>query len=168
MGLGFVVTIIERYNAWPAPIRRKYRPGNVRMLVTFLFFHLGCLTLPFLIFRNVGVSAESHLVTHPNSSVAEVPGLLGCGVMDLRGHREFPKLEISPSDQKTGVKLVYRGQKKLFRPEQLVASVFNHLKRIVAEDSENKLNGINDNYFVLSAPNYFTDVERNALLDAAR
>jgi molecular chaperone DnaK (HSP70) len=48
-----------------------------------------------------------------------------------------------------------------------VAAVLKHLSKIVAEDAENKVNGQN-NYYVLSAPNYFTDVERNALLDAAR
>ena len=53
-------------------------------------------------------------------------------------------------------------------PEQLVAFVLSQLKKIVAEDSENRLNEANSNYYVLSAPNYSTDVERAALLDAAR
>jgi len=132
-----------------------------------LFFWHNHAIMVLYCFRCVGVSAEPHLVTQPNSSVAEVTGLLGVSAIDLRHHREFQKLETSPSDRKTGVKLIYRGQKKIFQPEQLVASVFGHLKKIVAEDSENKLNGQN-NYYVLSAPNYFTDVERNALIDAAR
>jgi molecular chaperone DnaK (HSP70) len=106
-------------------------------------------------------------VTHPNSSVAEITGLLGASSVDLRSHRDFSKLENSSGDPKIGVKLVYQGQKRNFLPEQLVAAVLKHLSKIVAEDAENKVNGQN-NYYVLSAPNYFTDVERNALLDAAR
>ena len=118
--------------------------------------------------RSVGTLAESLLVTQPKSSVAEVTGLLGITSVDLRNHREYPKLNTSPTDQKTGVKLIYREHEKIFHPEQLVAFVLSQLKKIVAEDSENRLNEANSNYYVLSAPNYSTDVERAALLDAAR
>ena len=47
-----------------------------------------------------------------------------------------------------------------------MATVLKNLKKIVEEDAENKISGQN-NFYVLSAPNYLTDAERNALLDAA-
>ncbi len=116
----------------------------------------------------IGASAESQLVTHPNSSVSELIGLLGASMIDLRSHRDFAKLETLPSNPtKMGIKLTYNGQVRTFLPEQLVATVLKQLKKIVTEDAENKINGQN-NFYVLSVPNYFTDVERHALLDAAR
>ncbi len=130
------------------------------------FFDLKMLDESF--FRMVGASAESQLVTHPNSSVSELIGLLGASMIDLRSHRDFAKLETHPSNPtKMGIKLTYNGQVRTFLPEQLVATVLKQLKKIVTEDAENKINGQN-NFYVLSVPNYFTDIERHALLDAAR
>lgn len=105
--------------------------------------------------RMVGASAESQLVTHPNSAVAEVTGLLGASTVDLRDHRDCDKLE------QGRVHLIYAGRQRRFQAEQLVGTVLKHLKKIVPEGPDNSC------YYVLSAPNYFTDAERSALLDAA-
>jgi molecular chaperone DnaK (HSP70) len=114
--------------------------------------------------RLFGASAESQLVTHPKSSVADVTSLLGAKCLNVQGHREASKL--ASSNNNVFLKLLYHGQEKMFLPEQLVGSFLNHLKRIVTDGVEHSVD--QNNYYVLSAPNYFTDVERASLLDAAR
>jgi len=114
--------------------------------------------------RLFGASAESQLVTHPNSSVADITSLLGAKCLNLHNHREFSKLAVSSNN--VFLKLSYQGQEKMFLPEQLVGSFLNHLKKIVMDGVENSID--QNNYYVISAPNYFTDIERGSLLDAAR
>lgn len=114
--------------------------------------------------RLFGASAESQLVTHPKSSVADITSLLGAKCLNLQSHREANKFHSSSNN--VFLKLLYHGQEKMFLPEQLVGSFLNHLKRIVTDGAETSVD--QNNYYVLSAPNYFTDVERSSLLDAAR
>jgi heat shock protein 4 len=56
----------------------------------------------------------------------------------------------------------YQGQSESFVAEQIVAAYLNKLRNIIS------INKLTNNEAVLSVPSYFTQIERKALLDAAR
>lgn len=56
----------------------------------------------------------------------------------------------------------YKGEKRLFQPEQVVAMLLTKLQ------ANYKAMGIGHNDVVISVPSYFTEAERKALLDAAK
>jgi molecular chaperone DnaK (HSP70) len=65
-------------------------------------------------------------------------------------------------DNKTAFEVTYRSEKKVFVPEQIVAMMLQKFKQIV------RRGGVQHNDFVLSVPTYYTDIERKAVLDAAK
>lgn len=56
----------------------------------------------------------------------------------------------------------YKGEKKTFQPEQVVAMLLQKLQ------ASYKKIGVGHNDMVISVPSYFTEAERKALLDAAK
>ena len=63
-----------------------------------------------------------------------------------------------------GVVLTYAGEKTTFRCEQLVAMMFSKLQSIAAAAN----NGVGNSDVVVSVPGFFTDVQRRAMMNAAK
>jgi len=69
---------------------------------------------------------------------------------------------VTTADNKIAFEVRYKGEKRQFVPEQIVAMMLTKLQ------NTNRKIGITHNDMVLSVPNYYTDQERKALLDAAK
>lgn len=81
--------------------------------------------------------------------------------LDYESKFIYNKLTTLP-DGRIGFSVTHQGENRIFLPEQVVATMLQKLKEIVHK------NGIGHSDFVLSAPSYFTEQERRALLDAAK
>lgn len=66
------------------------------------------------------------------------------------------------AENKVTFEVKYRSETKVFLPEQIVAMLLQKFKQIV------KRAGVQHNDLVISVPGYYTDVERKAMLDAAK
>jgi len=114
--------------------------------------------------RSAGASSQPHLITQPQSSVGQIPSLLGSKLLK----KEIIVPHHIAGDKITedgGVQLLIEGQHQILQPEQITASFLTHLRKTIVEPAKDNSGG--DDYYVLSVPHYFTDGERAALLDAA-
>lgn len=116
--------------------------------------------------RILGVAAKNQMVTNMKNTIHGFKRLLGRKYNDLQVQRELQFLPFKTSQQANGtigIHVQYLGEEHIFSPEQITAMLFTKLKDI----SENALQtAIND--CVISVPSYFTQAERQALLDSAR
>ena len=78
--------------------------------------------------------------------------------------KELPYECIALPDGDVGVVLTYAGEKTTFRCEQLVAMMFSKLQSIAAAAN----NGVGNSDVVVSVPGFFTDVQRRAMMNAAK
>lgn len=115
--------------------------------------------------RILGVAAKNQTVTNMKNTVFGFKRLLGRKYSDPHVQKElkhFPfKVEQRPDDG-IGIRVHYLGEENVFSPEQITAMLFTKLKDIAATALGTQVNDC-----VISVPSYFTNAERNALLDAA-
>ncbi|XP_075972848.1 heat shock protein 70Cb isoform X2 [Anticarsia gemmatalis] len=115
--------------------------------------------------RILGVAAKNQMVTNMKNTVFGFKRLLGRKFNDPHFQKElkhFPfKVEQRP-DGGIGIRVNYLGEDNVFSPEQITAMLFTKLKDIAATALQTPINDC-----VISVPSYFTNAERNALLDAA-
>ncbi|XP_012287319.1 97 kDa heat shock protein isoform X2 [Orussus abietinus] len=116
--------------------------------------------------RILGVAAKNQMVTNMKNTVYGFKRLLGRKYNDPQAQQELKSLPYKTSQQadgSIGIHVHYLGREQVFSPEQITAMLFTKLKEI----SETALQtAVND--CVISVPSYFTQSERQALLDAAR
>lgn len=116
--------------------------------------------------RVLGVAAKNQMVTNMKNTVYGFKRLLGRMYRDPQVQQELKNLPFKTSEQpdgRIGIHVQYLGEKHVFSPEQITAMLFTKLK----DTSETALQtAVND--CVISVPSYFTQSERQALLDAAR
>ncbi|XP_015608782.1 97 kDa heat shock protein isoform X2 [Cephus cinctus] len=116
--------------------------------------------------RILGVAAKNQMVTNMKNTISGFKRLLGRKYNDPYVQRELKSLPFKTSelpDGSIGIHVQYLGEEHVFTPEQITGMLFTKLKDI----SETALQtAVND--CVISVPSYFTQVERQALLDAAR
>ena len=116
--------------------------------------------------RILGVAAKNQMVTNMKNTIYGFKRLLGRKYNDPQVQRELQALPFKATqqaDESIGIHVQYLGEEHIFSPEQITAMLFTKLKDI----SETALQTvIND--CVISVPSYFTQSERQALLDAAR
>lgn len=116
--------------------------------------------------RILGVAAKNQMVTNMKNTIYGFKRLLGRKYNDPLVQQELKSLPFKTSQQENGtigIHVQYLGEEHVFSPEQVTAMLFTKLKDI----SENALQTtIND--CVISVPSYFTQSERQALLDSAR
>ncbi|XP_011685266.1 PREDICTED: heat shock 70 kDa protein 4L isoform X2 [Wasmannia auropunctata] len=116
--------------------------------------------------RILGVAAKNQMVTNVRNTIHGFKRLLGRKYNDpqVQGELRFLPFKItSQADGSIGIHVQYLGEEHVFSPEQITAMLFTKLKDI----SETALQtAVND--CVISVPSYFTQAERQALLDAAR
>ena len=116
--------------------------------------------------RHAGASSQPHLITQPQSSVGQIPSLLGSKLLKQENY-EPQHIAADKITEDGGVQLLIEGQTQLLQPEQINASFLTHLRKTIVEPAKDNNSNIGDDYYVLSVPHYFTDGERTALLDAA-
>ncbi|KAK2579751.1 hypothetical protein KPH14_011092 [Odynerus spinipes] len=116
--------------------------------------------------RVLGVAAKNQMVTNMKNTVYGFKRLLGRKYNDPQVQRELKSLPFKASqraDGSIGIHVQYLGEEHVFSPEQITAMLFTKLK----DTSETALQtAVND--CVISVPSYYTQAERQALLDAAR
>nr|UPH95343.1 heat shock protein A4 isoform 2 [Mythimna separata] len=115
--------------------------------------------------RILGVAAKNQMVTNMKNTVFGFKRLLGRKFSDPYVQKElkhFPfKVEQRPDDG-IGIRVNYLGEDNVFTPEQITAMLFTKLKDSATIALQTPINDC-----VISVPSYFTNSERNALLDAA-
>ncbi|KYQ55854.1 hypothetical protein ALC60_05135 [Trachymyrmex zeteki] len=116
--------------------------------------------------RILGVAAKNQMVTNVKNTIHGFKRLLGRKYNDPQVQCElrFLPYKITPqADGSINIHVQYLGEEHVFSPEQITAMLFTKLKDI----SETALQtAVND--CVISVPSYFTQAERQALLDAAK
>ncbi|XP_047360287.1 97 kDa heat shock protein isoform X1 [Vespa velutina] len=116
--------------------------------------------------RVLGVAAKNQMVTNMKNTIYGFKRLLGRKFNDPQVQRELKGLTYKTSQQadgSIGIHVQYLGEEHIFSPEQITAMLFTKLK----DTSETALQtAVND--CVISVPSYYTQNERQALLDAAR
>ncbi|XP_012138186.1 heat shock protein 70Cb isoform X2 [Megachile rotundata] len=116
--------------------------------------------------RILGVAAKNQMVTNMKNTIYGFKRLLGRKYNDPQVQREIKMLPFKVTQQadgNIGIHVQYLGEEHIFSPEQITAMLFTKLKDI----SETALQTI-VNDCVISVPSYYTQAERQALLDAAR
>lgn len=116
--------------------------------------------------RVLGVAAKNQMVTNMKNTVYGFKRLLGRKFNDPQVQRELQMLPFKATQQThggIGIHVQYLGEEHVFSPEQISAMLFTKLKDI----SETALQTV-VNDCVISVPSYYTQSERQALLDAAR
>ncbi|XP_017754764.1 PREDICTED: 97 kDa heat shock protein isoform X2 [Eufriesea mexicana] len=116
--------------------------------------------------RILGVAAKNQMVTNMKNTIHGFKRLLGRKYNDPQVQRELQMLPFEVTQQpdgSIGIHVQYLGLDHTFSPEQITAMLFTKLKDI----SETALQTI-VNDCVISVPSYYTQAERQALLDAAR
>ncbi|CAL1673105.1 unnamed protein product [Lasius platythorax] len=116
--------------------------------------------------RILGVAAKNQMVTNVKNTIHGFKRLLGRKYNDQQVQSElrFLPYKITPqADGSIGIHVQYLEEEHVFSPEQITAMLFTKLKDI----SETALQtAVND--CVISVPSYYTQAERQALLDAAK
>ncbi|XP_051171051.1 97 kDa heat shock protein isoform X2 [Leptopilina boulardi] len=116
--------------------------------------------------RILGVAAKNQMVTNMKNTIYNFKRLLGRKYNDPFAQTEMKSMPFKTSQQANGnigIHVQYLGEEHVFSPEQITAMLFTKLKDI----SETALQTV-VNDCVISVPSYFTQAERQALLDAAR
>ncbi|XP_050342086.1 97 kDa heat shock protein isoform X4 [Nymphalis io] len=115
--------------------------------------------------RILGVAAKNQMVTNMKNTVFGFKRLLGRKYSDPHVQKElkhFPFKVEQRTDGGIGIRVNYLGEDNVFSPEQITAMLFTKLKDVAATALQTQVNDC-----VISVPSYFTNAERNALLDAA-
>ncbi|XP_043476010.1 97 kDa heat shock protein isoform X2 [Leptopilina heterotoma] len=116
--------------------------------------------------RILGVAAKNQTVTNMKNTIYNFKRLLGRKYNDPFAQTEMKSMPFKTSQQANGnigIHVQYLGEEHVFSPEQITAMLFTKLKDI----SETALQTV-VNDCVISVPSYYTQAERQALLDAAR
>ena len=115
--------------------------------------------------RAIGTDGSSAQSMNPKNTVFGLKQLLGKKFSDPAVQREIPYLPFKVKEGQDGgclVEVMYLNEKVEFTPERLMAIVLTDLKQI----AEGEMNGETVKDCVVSVPNYFTESERSAMLDA--
>ncbi|XP_076619211.1 heat shock protein 70Cb isoform X1 [Colletes latitarsis] len=116
--------------------------------------------------RILGVAAKNQMVTNMKNTIFGFKRLLGRKFNDPQVQREIQMLPFTVTQQPDGgigIHVQYLGEKHIFTPEQITAMLFTKLKDISEVALQTVVNDC-----VISVPSYYTQAERQALLDAAR
>ncbi|XP_076237463.1 heat shock protein 70Cb isoform X2 [Calliopsis andreniformis] len=115
--------------------------------------------------RILGVAAKNQMVTNMKNTIFGFKRLLGRKYNDPQVQKELQSLPFKVTQQadgSIGIHVQYLGEEHVFSPEQITAMLFTKLKDISETALQTTVNDC-----VISVPSYFTQAERQALLDAA-
>jgi len=85
--------------------------------------------------RSAGASSQPHLITQAQSSIGQLPHLLGSRAVKTE-KLELQQDAMDKITQDGGVKLVIEGQNQILQPEQIAASFLTHLRKTVIEPAK--------------------------------
>ncbi|XP_049291223.1 heat shock 70 kDa protein 4 isoform X2 [Anopheles funestus] len=115
--------------------------------------------------RVLGVAAKNQQVTNMNNTIGNFKGLLGRKFNDPYVQDELRTLPYQTealSDGGIGIRVNYLDEEHVFTPEQITAMLFTKLKDDAFKELKTQINDC-----VVTVPSYFTNAQRQALLDAA-
>jgi molecular chaperone DnaK (HSP70) len=84
------------------------------------------------------------------------------GSSALQNEKRWIYSGVVETEDKIGFEVKYRGEKRVFSPEQIVAMSLQKMKQIAHS------HGVTHNDMVITVPSYFTIDERKGLLDSAK
>ncbi|KAJ3701351.1 hypothetical protein LUZ61_005056 [Rhynchospora tenuis] len=116
--------------------------------------------------RSIGTAATSSITTNPKNVVSQIKRLIGRKFSDPDVQLDLQLLPFKVSEGPDGFPLIhvrYLNEEKVFTPTQILAMVLANLKTI----AEKNLNAAVVDCCI-GIPIYFTDLQRRAVLDAAR
>lgn len=115
--------------------------------------------------RVLGVAAKNQQVTNMNNTIGGFKRLLGRKYNDPHVQNELRrtpyKVEPRP-DGGVGIRVNYQDEECVFSPEQITAMLFTKLKDDAFKELKTQINDC-----VITVPSFYTNAERQALLDAA-
>ncbi|XP_058458347.1 heat shock 70 kDa protein 4 isoform X2 [Malaya genurostris] len=115
--------------------------------------------------RVLGVAAKNQQVTNMNNTIGGFKRLLGRKYNDPHVQNELRKIpyrvEARP-DGGVGIRVQYQDEEHVFSPEQITAMLFTKLREDAFKELKTQINDC-----VITVPSFFTNAERQALLDAA-
>lgn len=120
-------------------------------------------------FNNVqrlsGVTAKNQHVMNFKNTITQIKRLIGHKYDEPYVQDEIPKLlykimRLENGD--IGIQVQYRGESKVFTPEQILAMLLNHLRETATVSLGTKIIDC-----VISVPTCFTDIQRRSVLQAA-
>lgn len=116
--------------------------------------------------RIVGISAKNQRISNIKSTIAQFKRLVGrkFDEQDVQNELKYNTCKIVKLENgDVGVQVTYRGEQRVFTPEQIMAMLLSELKSI-AETNLQKV--VTD--CVISVPSFYTDFQRRALLRATK
>lgn len=115
--------------------------------------------------RVLGSAGAASAMMHPKSTISQVKRLIGRRFADPDIQNELRLLPFEVSEGPNGgilIHLKYLEETRAFTPVQIVAMLFAHLKSIAEKDFGTAVSDC-----VIGVPSYFTNLQRQAYLDAA-
>lgn len=114
--------------------------------------------------RVLGVAAKNQQVSNMNNTISGFKRLLGRKYNDPHVQNELRKIpyKVEPRpDGGIGIRVNYQDEEVVFSPEQITAMLFTKLKDDTFKELKAQINDC-----VITVPSYFTNAERQALIDA--
>jgi heat shock protein 1/8 len=113
--------------------------------------------------RLVGDAAKNVAATNPHNTVFDAKRLIGRKFTDstVQNDMKLWPFKVENKDEKPYIKVTYKGEQKLFAPEEISAMILGEMKQI-AEDYL----GHSVKKAVVTVPAYFNDSQRQATKDA--
>ncbi|KAG5120670.1 hypothetical protein JHK84_039010 [Glycine max] len=115
--------------------------------------------------RFIGSAGAVSAMMHPKSTISQVKRLIGRRFTDPDVQNDLKLLPVETSEGPDGgilIRLKYLKEIHAFTPVQIVAMLFAHLKTIAEKDFGTAVSDC-----VIGVPSYFTNLQRQAYLDAA-
>jgi len=116
--------------------------------------------------RYLGEPAATQFLRNIKNTIVNVKRLIGRKFNEPEVQQELtncPFKVVQLSDNNIGIEVMYAGEKRVFTPTTITAMVFQKLKDITEKSTEKPCTDV-----VISAPGYWTDRQRRALLDASK
>lgn len=115
--------------------------------------------------RFIGTAAAASATLNPKTTISQIKRLIGRKFHDLEEHdlRLFPFQASETPDGGIHIHVQYLGKERTFTPTEILGMLLSHLKAIAVKNLETS--AISD--CVIGIPAYFTELQRQAYLDAA-
>jgi heat shock protein 1/8 len=114
--------------------------------------------------RLIGNAAKSQSAQNPSNTVYDAKRLIGKSLSDPKVQNDLPHLayDIVPNNEnKPTIKVQYKGEEKLFQPEEISSMVLTKMKETAEAFIGSKVDSA-----VITVPAYFNDSQRQATKDA--
>ena len=116
--------------------------------------------------RLLGNAAKSQCTQNPTNTVFDAKRLIGRSFNDelvQSDIKHFPYTVIPNKDGKTAIMVNYKGEDKVFQPEEISSMVLTKMKEIAEAYLGSKVTDA-----VITVPAYFNDAQRQATRDAGK